>query len=1598
MSERTRRHALHEQLVELESRAATDRAIAARLRGNEPRIGRGSRPNVTARDFIDGHRADLTRIRELAEVLRRIDLARPMDRCERLVLERLRRIESPRELLALVREAASDDGRTGTSGRVSRPPGGAGGLSGRLSDIGAVSGRLGDTEELSARLGDVPLRRVSQDRIARLLTVADDPRLERRQLEIAASILTAVRGGGRIEIERLDDLLLLEHVEKQLIDALRAAICPRLGSGPKPPPDGDSGDDPDGDSGDDPGDGDPPEPDPWTQQIGVLLPVRLETRFVQDDGGHLLKLRIVPDEVWLARHDPLPNRQEIRDLQAYLRADRADGPSTDGPGDGPDRDASWAALVRHHGGGRAVWLVRTFAPLADEDGTLDPEAAGIALRREPFFPRLEGLPPQLEVWLARGGATPERVAVLDVDHDQLTLDLPIPDDADAPGADDDGDGPVPPDPELLPRWWESWELAQEVGLGATIALGDRDDDIDVLYVVGVGGGDPAELFSDHRDTGQLSLLAAGTPTASVDGADVVDLEPPPAVWDDARQRTLEVLTDPVEQHLARALTGDASSLTGMPGEAASIEQPMVAALWPALWGHHLRDVLGIGAGVDAAGDWAAGHLAPRGPFPTLRVGAQPYGVLPVTALSRWQPATGDPDIEAAMLPSLATLTAAWAQAAESGGTAVDADAADLLRLLSATPTSQGLVSSDLWPLEVWLLGFATTQGSSFTIGPDGLSWEGLNAAWDADHPLLAELGVDPERRYARRGYHHEVTLPLVGPDDDRMPVRPVLEELADLAEGAGDGPGALTDTSTLLQRLREDHGEVTDTLVVRLVIRSLQLAVADTAAGVADAAGRRPLDAWAIPPSVPDVVASRIMQVADGGDVDGTRVTALQRTIDAVRGVAVRPASSIHEELLATLDCATHRIDAWATGIATRRLEDALDHADDDVSPLALGVYGWVEAPRPVAAGSEPTGAGLLHAPSEAQATTAAILRDRARHDPDPDRWQLGLDSRSARTADRLASQVRNGRHLGEVLGAEVEQLIDAEDTLEAVRTAFPGTDGEEGGRCDGLAVVEGELGSLELDGDALAGIDDLRRAVDAYGDLLVATAVHDVVRGRPEHAGATLDAAAGLARPPTLDVLHTEREGTAVRTRCLSVLTDVPEPAADHGPDHARSPGRILDPAVAALLVSQIGAAGDWTWQLESPSGSTVVSLATCSLEPIDAVAMSRGDLERLVRRYAPDEGEVAMTDRAGSDRHDRALRLLAALATEPALARHLDDDADGADPDPTLVSLRARLGQLRATGEALVDHLEQLLGGGDDALDTALEASWRWGIITDPATETTADPAPDAPTPATERAQAVIARLRARLDRAPGGPDRPDPGDLDASDLARAMQELASATGAHVALGRLPVGALPDGLAVDTGVVRDDWLPTMAAVREPLARVDGVQLAEELDGAAPFTLHTDRLDDVWQTAVATADPNDPDADGGPLHVLLVAGGLPTGDPGASHGPGAAEDELVAVGLVDRWAETVPGTHHSTGAAFGFDAPASRPPQAILLAVPPDPDVPLDGAAVTDMLAETRQLLRARAASPDELASIGASMSGVLLPRVGPTQVTLAPTEGDDA
>jgi hypothetical protein len=93
---------------------------------------------------------------------------------------------------------------------------------------------------------------------------------------------------------------------------------------------------------------------------------------------------------------------------------------------------------------------------------------------------------------------------------------------------------------------------------------------------------------------------------------------------------------------------------------------------------------------------------------------------------------------------------------------------------------------------------------------------------------------------------------------------------------------------------------------------------------------------------------------------------------------------------------------------------------------------------------------------------------------------------------------------------------------------------------------------------------------------------------------------------------------------------------------------------------------------------------------------------------------------------------------------------------------------------------------------------------------------------------------------------------------------------------------------------------------------------------------------------------------------------------------------------VVDDWVEVIPGGEVTTGVSFHFDAPGSRPPQAVLLAVAPPEAERWELESLEQTLLETLDLAHLRALDPHALAE------DVILQRLLPAIYVSLNLEGD--
>jgi hypothetical protein len=417
------------------------------------------------------------------------------------------------------------------------------------------------------------------------------------------------------------------------------------------------------------------------------------------------------------------------------------------------------------------------------------------------------------------------------------------------------------------------------------------------------------------------------------------------------------------------------------------------------------------------------------------------------------------------------------------------------------------------------------------------------------------------------------------------------------------------------------------------------------------------------------------------------------------------------------------------------------------------------------------------------------------------------------------------------------------------------------------------------------------------------------------------------------------------------TVVVTLPNADAPAPVDVATSPGALAEPAVAAFVAAAAGAPASaaWTWDVVDENDAVVasVTLAAMDLEPIDTLSLSPGDLASAAIATAG----AGVAVRATPPAHDRCRRLSDVLGSRPVVPADLTPDMSQPSDAAIHADLLARYTAVQGLATDVQSALVAAGGGTEADQRAALHNALKWGI-----TPLTAD----------EPALGVLVSraLAALTDRIGHAPAPADAATLSVPLLARALAELVSPEGRLPVLSRLALGDLPVTLAAEpppgnAPALDPDWLEVVAAVRAPLGRLEVEQLTRRVASATPLASWSSRAGDPWQVDLGA----DPPAIGLAASSHLVAafgpdGTIVAGDPA----------RVVALGLLDSWGEVIPSTEHATQVAFNFDAPGARAQQAILVAVPPDIDRPLDTDTIITILEETRELTRARMAVPADL------------------------------
>jgi hypothetical protein len=407
---------------------------------------------------------------------------------------------------------------------------------------------------------------------------------------------------------------------------------------------------------------------------------------------------------------------------------------------------------------------------------------------------------------------------------------------------------------------------------------------------------------------------------------------------------------------------------------------------------------------------------------------------------------------------------------------------------------------------------------------------------------------------------------------------------------------------------------------------------------------------------------------------DAVRVAEAREALTVLAGL---PTARLERLLAEHIDLCSYRLDAWVTALYGTRLERMLDAQPAGTpAPRHLGAFGWLENVRPVAPETRRTleaeeiplalrkvasktvfedtqNGGYVHAPSLAQAATAAVLRNgylsHATH-AEPTPFAVNLSSARMRAAIELTEGVRNGQPIAALLGYQLERGlherhsgIELDSVIYVLRDAFPLVSGlladapvgtsvetvEARNVVHGLDLLEATaegtypwgIAGLPAVGTAAAvavaaEIDRIRDGLDAVADLLLSESVHQAVQGNFARTKASLQALTDPEAPPEPEVLRTPRSGRTMAFR-VTIALDPDGGAGAPGTTPRADANRPLDHWLAQHLPA-LNAIG-WTVR-NGTAAPVIVTAADVGLQPLDLVLMSGdrlGDRSSELERY---------------------------------------------------------------------------------------------------------------------------------------------------------------------------------------------------------------------------------------------------------------------------------------------------------------------------------------------------------------------------------------------
>lgn len=1025
--------------------------------------------------------------------------------------------------------------------------------------------------------------------------------------------------------------------------------------------------------------------DPWDSAvIGsfddntpiLLMPVRIETRFekytdpndINDPEKHELWVRIFPDDLAIETHEKLLTQEEKDDGQKFWDIFST---STDDV----EKKNAWNTLCVSQGMERAAYIAKYF-----ETGT--PQVDATKKDDWTIQARTRVMPDKFVVYLYHyydetassntptithvGNAIPHTLKVGINPNDPNSLDA------------DSNDKIVAGGSEEI-KWMIDFDEAIAKGMGMKIPLTlpqyfagfNRVTVLGIKNVTDENAGQILlqDLFEGHHYTNGFSILKQGINTNNTE-----DKRSGYSSFEFGNTETYKIEREGVLYNSTNdeSLKSDGQRLAEALGIKLSITQNIHGAN-----GYDIRNAMVFNDVMYAGtiGNFCIDSLHPvlspnvfvavynplvetrkffreyvsgRGAIPSIRIGTQPYGILPISTKNMdWG---SSPDPEAEFYKDMYDLTNTIDESRNSniGGTTIAGDDADPQQVM-ADILGRTAVSTEYYQRVGAGAEFIWNQLSIGDNAMEANNWQmeqqnfvnqfqqetGLNFT---DTPNILKTNFRPEEE--------KITKPIVSskPLSETKPLENHADgtenyihwirtsNIADLREqeftNIGASPNTAPPNALLYDYLRQsillEYYELACDLAGipyndRRQKEFINMEVPRPGIQTEQDPGEGPLpehiltsgeSRWAVFDSTPQGWNETIGQHIDSGMADNNPVAEnLLRVKNGLTELETLPTGDLSLLFSELMDVCSYRLDSWKLGIMTTRLKKMRfdPNTGGQKEGIYLGAYGWIEDIKPInrdmVTEDLPAGfpdktivekndenKGYIHAPSLNQASTAALLRsgyEKKADNSNDKTHEINLSSERVRTAKYIIQGINNGVSLDALLGYEFERgLHDRHSSLFLDKFILPFRD-----RFKITSTVDS---ADDVDKDVQASIVQSQNVVNGYSL---------VKRFIEVGYNATIFSDVDLSNIDQSDATHFNNQKNAVLKE-LKRLAGISDAVSDLGV--AEGAFQVINgnhDAAGALPEALSG--GSNTMQVnvtESPkSGLSVTNRIALTIEPID-------------------------------------------------------------------------------------------------------------------------------------------------------------------------------------------------------------------------------------------------------------------------------------------------------------------------------------------------------------------------------------------------------------